>query len=118
MDNKVFSELQELHVSAWNENDETRRNELLKKVYADDVKMYDKDFIFDGLKAVSDFIGKLITEDPAFKFLAVKPIEPLQNGARLFGQIQTSGGMLDSMDFFLLEDGKVKHLYAFLAPAQ
>lgn len=118
MNIQKFNELQEIHVAAWNEKDETKRNELLKKIYADDVKMYDKDFIFDGLKAVSDFVGKLMAEDPAFSFSAAKPIEPLQNGARLFGNIKTSGGMLNSMDFFLLENEKVKHLYAFLEPAR
>lgn len=118
MDIQVFNELQEIHVTAWNEKDVTKRNELLKKIYADDVKMYDKEFILDGLKAVSDFIGKLMAQDPAFNFSAARPIEPLQDSARLFGHIQTSGGMLNSMDFFLLQDGKVKHLYAFMEPAQ
>ena len=79
--------------------------------------MYDKDFTFDGLRAVSDFIGKLINEDPAYKFSAAKLIEPLQNSARLFGNIQTGGGLLNSMDFFLIENDKVKELYAFIEPA-
>lgn len=79
--------------------------------------MYDKDNTFEGLKSVSDFIGKLIAEDPLYHFAAVKPIEPLQNSARLFGQIKTSGPLLNSMDFFLLENDKVKQLYAFLEPA-
>ncbi|EHQ26717.1 hypothetical protein [Mucilaginibacter paludis] len=118
MANKLFSELQEIHVAAWNEKDGAKRDELLKKIYSDDIKMYDKEFILDGLKAVSDFIGKLIAEDPAFNFSAAKPIEELQNSARLFGHIQTSGGMLNSMDFFLIENEKVKHLYAFMAPAE
>jgi hypothetical protein len=118
MDIQVLNELQEIHVTAWNEKDAIKRDELLKKIYADDVKMYDKEFILDGLKAVSDFIGKLMAQDPAFNFSAARPIEPLQDSARLFGHIQTSGGMLNSMDFFLLQHGKVKHLYAFMEPAQ
>lgn len=117
MDTNLFSKLQETHVTAWNEKDAEKRYELLKSIYADDVKMYDKDFIFDGLKAISDFIGKLIAEDPSFSFAAAKPIEPLQNSARFYGHIQTSGGMLNSMDFFLIENEKVQHLYAFMEPA-
>ena len=117
MEKELFSRLQEIHVAAWNEKDVTRRDELLKKIYADDIKMYDKEFILNGLKAVSDFIGKLIAEDPAFKFSAAKPIEPLQNSARFFGHIQTGGGMLNSMDFFLMDKEKVQHLYAFMEPA-
>ncbi|CEJ69691.1 hypothetical protein BN1195_01993 [Chryseobacterium oranimense G311] len=114
---KLFDQLQEIHVAAWNEKDEKKREELLKKVYADDIKMYDKEIILDGLKAVSDFIGKLIAEDPSYKFSEAKPIEQLQNSARLFGHIRTGKGMLNSMDFFLTENGKVKYLYAFIEPA-
>ena len=116
MDITLFTELQRLHVMAWNEKDATKRIELLEMIYAEDIKMYDKDFTFEGLLAVSDFIGKLIAEDPAYHFAAVNPIEPLQHSARLYGHIQTGGGLLNSMDFFLLEDGRVKHLYAFIAP--
>ena len=117
MKNEIFSQLQELHVAAWNEKDVTTRDEILKKIYSEDIKMYDKEFKFDGLRAVSDFIGKLISEDHLFSFSAARPIESLQNGARLFGHIQTGGGLLNSMDFFLVEDNKVKHLYAFIEPA-
>ena len=114
----LFSELQAKHVAAWNEKDVIRRDELLKSIYADDIKMYDRELTLEGLKAVSDFVGKLIAEDPAYKFSAVKPIDPLQNSARLYGKIETSGGVLNSMDFFVIENGKVAHLYAFLEPAQ
>jgi hypothetical protein len=107
-------DLQEIHVAAWNEKEENKRIDLLRKIYAEDVKMYDKDFILQSLKEVSGFIGKLIAEDPEFHFSAAKPIDPLQNGARFYGHIQTSQGMLNSMDFFLIEDEKVKHLYAFM----
>lgn len=117
MEKNLFNQLQEIHVAAWNEKDATKRDELLKQIYADDIKMYDKDFVFDGLRAVSDFIGQLIAEDPSFKFSTAKPIEPIQNSARFFGQIQTGGGMLNSMDFFLIENDKVKILYAFIEPA-
>lgn len=116
MEKEIFSQLQETHVAAWNEKDVTKRDEMLREIYAEDIKMYDKDFTFDGLRAVSDFIGKLMAEDPSFKFSAAKPIEPLQNSARLFGHIRTGGGLLNSMDFFLIEDDKVKHLYAFIEP--
>ena len=112
-----FNELQNIHVTAWNEKEEAKRIDLLKKIYADDVKMYDKGFILHSLNDVSDFIGKLHSEDPVFNFAAAKPIDPLQNGARFYGQIQTSQGMLNSMDFFLIENEKVKHLYAFMEPA-
>jgi len=117
MENEVFKTLQVKHVAAWNEKDAQKRDALLREIYADDITMYDSQATFSGLPAVSVFIGKLLNEDPLFQFSAVTPIEALHNGARLFGQIRISGGMLNSMDFFLLESGKVKHLYAFLQPA-
>ncbi|PQJ09717.1 glyoxalase [Flavipsychrobacter stenotrophus] len=117
MSTVLFEELQEIHVTGWNERDREKRDTLLRKIYAEDIKMYDAGFIVDGINAVSDFIGKLITEDPKYHFSAAKKIEPLQNSARLFGHIQTSGGLLNSTDFFILEEGKVKHLYAFIEPA-
>jgi len=118
MNEKLFSQLQDIHVLAWNEKDAARRAEMLGIIYADDIKMYDKDFILDGLQAISDFIGKLTREDPTFNFSAARPIEFLQNSARFYGHIQTSGGLLNSMDFFIAENGKVKQLYAFMEPAQ
>ena len=117
MDTQQIDQLQHIHVTAWNEKDAVKRLELLKKIYTDDIKMYDKDFIFDGINAVSDFIGQLMAADPQFSFAAAKSIEVLQNSARLFGHIQTSGGRLNSMDFFLFNNGKINHLYAYMEPA-
>lgn len=116
MDITKLIELQNAHVGAWNEKDAKKRIELLKDIYAEDIKMYDKDFILEGLSAVSDFIGK-ISQDPAFQFASAGPIEGLQDCARLYGTIQTSGALLNSMDFFLFEEDKVKHYYAFMTPA-
>ena len=118
MNTNIIEHLQDIHVNAWNEKDATQRLELLRSIYADDIKMYDKDVVFDGLTAIADFVGTLISEDPAYSFTAASPLESLQNSARLYGRIQTSGGPLDSMDFFLIEDGKVKHLYAYMVPGK
>jgi hypothetical protein len=110
-----LKKLQNAHLAAWNEKDRTKRDELLNSIYADDIKMYDKDFILNGTTEISDFIQKL-QGDPKFLFSAVADIENLQNSARLYGHILTSEGMLNSMDFFILENGKAKHYYAFMSP--
>lgn len=117
MENEIFKVLQETHVAAWNEKDTKKREALLREIYAEDIKMYDSEAAYSGIQAVSDFIGKLLHDDPLFNFSALTPLEALHNGARLYGQIRTAGGMLHSMDFFLVEDGKVKQLFAFLQPA-
>jgi hypothetical protein len=117
MNLELFEKIQDLHVKGWNEKDSVKRLELLKQIYAEDIKMYDNNFILQNLTEVSNFIGKLLSEDPLFNFSVVKPIEPLQNGARVYGRIRTTEVTLDSMDFFIIADGKVQHLYAFMEPA-
>ena len=117
MENEIFKILQEIHVAAWNEKDAQKRDALLRDIYAEDIKMYDSEAAYSGLQAVSDFIGKLLHDDPLFSFSAIAPLEVLHHGARLYGQIQTGSGTLDSMDFFLVEEGKVRQLFAFLQPA-
>ena len=116
MNNNLFAELQFTHVKAWNENDPEERRKLLHTIYAEDIKMYDSQNVIVGLDAVVDFIGTLITKDPVYSFSPDGELEVLQNSARLYGNIHTSGGQLRSMDFFLTDNGKVQHLYVYLQP--
>jgi hypothetical protein len=113
MDAQQIKTLQEAHITAWNERDRTKRDALLTTIYAGEVKMYDKDFILHGNKEISDFIDKVHT-DPGFHFSATKPMEKSQNGVRLAWQIQTGKDILTGMDFFVLENDKVLHLYVFM----
>ncbi len=114
MDAKTLQTLQDVHVAAWNEKDSVKRTELLQTIYAEDMQLYDTHFILQGINAVSDFIGKLINEDPHYFFSAAQPIEATQNGVRLYGTIGTAQGTLSSMDFMVIEDDKVHHLYVFM----
>jgi hypothetical protein len=114
MNDQLLKTLQEVHLAVWNEKDRAKRDALIQTIYADNIKMYDKEFVLHGNTEVSDFIGKLHTDDPDFNFSAAKPMESIQNGARLYGHIRTGQGVLHSMDFFILEEGKVLHLYAFM----
>lgn len=114
MDAEFIRKLEENHVALWNEKDADRREELIKTIYSDDIKMYDKDFILTGRSEVLAFIGKLLTEDPNFYFSVAKPMQATQNGARLFWNIRTSGPELTGMDFFITENEKVQHLYVFM----
>jgi hypothetical protein len=118
MDTQLAERLQQNHVAAWNERDREKRDILLKTIYADDIKMYDPDTVFQSLAEVSDFIGKLHTQDPDFLFSAAQPINFTQNGARLYGLIGTKEkpDAMRSMDFFIIENGKAAHLYVMLEP--
>jgi hypothetical protein len=118
MDTQFIERLQENHVAAWNEKVREKRDNLLKTIYAEDIKMYDPDTVFQSLAEVSDFIGTLHSQDPNFYFSAAKPMNFTQNGARLFGHIGTreNPNMMSSMDFFIIENGKVAHLYVMIEP--
>ena len=116
MDARFLQTLQESHLSVWNERDRTKRDELIKTIYAEDIKMCDKDFIFHGIKEISDFIDKLHTQDPQFHFSPARDMEASQNGIRLFWNIRMGQepGLMTGMDFFLVEEGKVVLLYVFM----
>lgn len=119
MDTQLIKKFQDGHVAAWNERNRDKRDEILKTVYADNIKMYDPNLVVQGLNEVSDFITNLHIQDPDFHFSAAGPIEFTQNGARLYGHIGTrqQPEQLRSMDFFILENGKAAHLYVFIEPA-
>lgn len=116
MDAEFIKKLEENHVAAWNERDREKRDALLKTIYAEDIKMYDPNSIFQSLAQVSDLIGTLHTQDPDFHFSAAKPIDVTQNGVRLYGHIGTKQkpDIMSSMDFFIIENGKAAHLYVIM----
>ena len=114
MTSQFLEQLQSTHLAIWNEKDTTHRSSLMKSIYADDIKMFDKDFILSGIDEISGFITKLLTEDPEFSFTATKQIQATQNGGRLFWNIKTGGNVLPGMDFFKIENSKVKEIYVFM----
>ncbi|MBE9463827.1 nuclear transport factor 2 family protein [Dyadobacter subterraneus] len=119
MDAQFLKTFQENHVAAWNERNREKRDKLLKTIYAEDIKMYDPNSIIQSLAEVSDFIGMLQVQDPDFYFSVAKTIDSTQNGARLYGNIGTKEkpDIMNSMDFFLIENDKATHLYVFMEPA-
>jgi hypothetical protein len=114
MDAQSITHLQQTHTAIWNEKDRTTRDALMQTIYADDINMYDKDFILTGIPAISDFIDKLFAGDANFNFAATKPMESTQNGARLYWDIRTGPNVLTGMDFFVVENEKVAHLFVFM----
>jgi hypothetical protein len=116
MDAQSMNDLQQAHTAVWNEKDRTTRDAQMQTIYADDIKMYDKDFILTGIPAISDFIDKLFAGDANFDFTVTKPMESTQNGARLYWAIRTGPqpNVLTGMDFFVVERGKVAHLFVFM----
>ncbi|GAB3772082.1 hypothetical protein GCM10028818_11820 [Spirosoma horti] len=114
MDAQSMNTLQQTHTAVWNEKDRTTRDALMQTIYAGDIKMYDKDFILTGIAAVSDFIDKLFAGDATFTFTVTKHMESTQHGARLYWDIRTGPDVLTGMDFFVVENEKVAHLFVFM----
>lgn len=108
-----IQQLQQTHLAVWNEKNRSRRDDMMATIYAADISMYDPSFILNGIKEISDFIDK-VQQDPQFDFKITKPVDTAQHGARLFWTIKTAQGLLTGMDFFILEQEKVKHLYVFM----
>lgn len=118
MDARSLEKLQQTHLAAWNEKDRAKRDNLFAMIYAENITMYDKDFILNGITAISDFVDKLFAQDPAFNFKPARAMESTQNGVRFAWTIQTGGTLLTGMDFFILEKEKVAHLYVFMDPVK
>ncbi|AKD56999.1 nuclear transport factor 2 family protein [Spirosoma radiotolerans] len=116
MDAQLLNKLQQTHTAVWNEKDRATRDAMMQTIYADDITMYDKDSILTGNTAVSDFIDKLFAGDANFNFTVTKPMESTQNGARLYWDIRTGPqpNVLTGMDFFIVENEKVAHLFVFM----
>ncbi|QKZ15318.1 nuclear transport factor 2 family protein [Spirosoma sp. KUDC1026] len=118
MDTQLINRLQDTHLAIWNEKDRTRRDAMMPAIYAADIRMYDKDFTLTGTEAISDFIDKLFADDANFTFKAETAIVNTQHGARLFWTIQTGPqpNVLTGMDFFIVENEKIAHLFVFMDP--
>ena len=118
IDSSLLQTLQHNHVAAWNERDRATRDGLLRTIYAEDINLHDPNLVLQSLTEVSDFIEKLHLQDPEFLFSAAGPIALSQNGARLYGYIGTRQHprQMNSMDFFIIENGKAAHLYVFIDP--
>ncbi|MCG2616761.1 nuclear transport factor 2 family protein [Terrimonas sp. NA20] len=112
----LITTLQETHLAIWNERDRLKRDALMAEVYAPAITMYDPHVVFHGLSEISDFIGKIQSEDPDFVFTAARPMEQVQDGVRFHWYIQLKKDQppMTGIDFFLLQDGKVEKLYVFM----
>ena len=104
------------HFETWNESDLKKREDLMKKVYADDIEMIDRHDILNGYKEISGFVDVLQARDLRSKFTHPKPAEIHHNIARQFWQNGTpeKPDAVTGMDLFVFENGKVKKLYVFV----
>lgn len=108
--------LVETHLSIWNERDVNKRNELMKRVYADSIEMVDSHFVAVGHGEINGFVDGLQKKNPSARFSHVKKIDVNHNVARLYWQNGPSEkpDAVTGMDLFVFENGKAVKLYVFV----
>ncbi|MBE8726424.1 VOC family protein [Flavobacterium hungaricum] len=108
--------LVELHLAIWNERDLKKRDNLMKKVYAENIQMIDSHFIANGYQEINGFVEGLQKKSFNSRFTAVKAIDVNHNSARLYWQNGTAEkpDAVTGMDVFVFENGKVARLYVFV----
>lgn len=106
----------EKHLILWNEQDKSKRKKIMTEIYAPDIEMVDRHFVAKGREQVDSFITGLQKKSPDFRFSHSKPIDTHHNIARMYWQVGNAAhpAAVNGMDFFVLENGKVKKLYVFV----
>lgn len=108
--------LVDLHLAIWNEKDITKREKLMKEVYADNIEMVDSHFIAVGHKEINGFVDDLQKKSPNSRFTHIKAIDVNHNIGRLYWQNGTpeKPNAVTGMDLFVFENGKAIKLYVFV----
>ncbi|TDW46649.1 catechol 2,3-dioxygenase-like lactoylglutathione lyase family enzyme [Flavobacterium sp. 270] len=108
--------LVELHLAIWNEKDLNKRDDLMKKVYAENIQMVDSHFIANGYKEINGFVDGLQKKSLKSRFSPVKAVDVNHNIARLYWQNGPAEkpDAVTGMDLFVFENGKAVKLYVFV----
>lgn len=108
--------LVKLHLAIWNERDLKKRDDLMKKVYAENIQMVDSHFIANGYQEINGFIDSLQKKSLNSVFSSIKAIDVNHNTARLYWQNGPAEkpDAVTGMDLFVFEKGKAVKLYVFV----
>lgn len=104
------------HLTIWNEKDDQKREDLMKKVYDVDIEMVDSHFVANGYREINGFIDGLQKKSKNSKFSRIKKIDVNHNTARLYWQHGSAEkpDAVTGMDLFVFENGKAVKLYVFV----
>jgi hypothetical protein len=113
---KQIKAIIEKHLNLWNERDKNKRKKILNDIYAPDIEMVDRHFVARGRDQIDAFIADLQKKSPDFRFSHAKPVDTHHNIARMYWQVGNAAhpAAVTGMDFFVVENGKVKKLYVFV----
>ncbi|KAF2331417.1 MAG: VOC family protein [Flavobacterium nitrogenifigens] len=104
------------HLLIWNEKEIKKREDLMKKVYNENIEMVDSHFVAVGYKEINEFIDGLHNKNKNSRFSRIKAIDVNHNTARLYWQHGSAEkpDATTGMDLFVFENGKVVKLYVFV----
>lgn len=108
--------LVKMHLEIWGETNATKRVELIEKIYTDNIQVIDPEFILNGWVETAEFIGKLLTQHPGFKFIATRSVETHHNKAILSWQFgpESKPDTITGQDIFTIRRGKIVSLLVFI----
>ena len=96
----------------WTETDHASRRAAIEAHYHPDIHFNDPDGEFIGYQALEGFSDSLQQRFPGARFELVGQPETVGNALRASWQF----GQITGTDFALLDQGKVRALYAFVRP--
>lgn len=97
-------------LAIWTETDGVSRRASIEAHYQPDIRFTDLDGEFVGYEALETFSDSLQARFPGEQFELVGHPDTLGDAVRAYWNL----GPVSGMDFALLEDGKVRALYAFI----
>lgn len=117
-----FQTIAEAYISAWNETDATRREQLLEKTFTSDVRYVDPVMQGDGREGVGALIGGVHQQFPGFRFALKSGPDGFGDHIRFSWTLGPAGSesVVEGTDFCVIEDGRLKSVTGFLdkVPAQ
>jgi len=112
--------LQDSLLLIWNNRNSSERLKLMEKIYAPDIKFFEDDQSepFIGYETIDNLIQKLQQDWPDnFEFKLITTPKSNHNIQHISWELGTSGqqSVAAGADVAIIEDGKIKSLYLFLA---
>jgi hypothetical protein len=104
------------YLETWNETDETKRQSLMKRYWADDATYADPLMTADGAEKISGLVGAVHQRFPGFRF---KPMGT-PNGHGKYVRLSWSlgpGGIeppIEGSDVVLVDEGRIRQVIGFI----
>lgn len=104
------------HLSIWSDPNETERRTAIGKIYADDIKLVDPFFAFNGIEKMNGFINDLQVKYPGYIFSTAGNYISHHNIIKFdwnFGP-ENDPKKITGTDVMVLENARIKTLYIFI----